>query len=90
MALADVARDELEEMLREEAEDVFYEDGRLEARAGGRAPGPTARSGSEEGPSEEEEEEEEKRLQQVARADGGHGVGVLEQADVLEVVPADC
>lgn len=29
MALTDVARDELDEMLREEAEDVFYEDGRL-------------------------------------------------------------
>lgn len=29
MALTDIAGDDLDEMLREEAEDVFYEDGRL-------------------------------------------------------------
>lgn len=29
MAVADSAREDLDEMLREEAEDVFYEDGRL-------------------------------------------------------------
>lgn len=29
MAVADIARDDVDEMLREEAEDVFYEDGRL-------------------------------------------------------------
>lgn len=29
MAGTDIARDDLDEMLREEAEDVFYEDGRL-------------------------------------------------------------
>lgn len=29
MAVTDIARDDLDEMLREEAEDVFYEDGRL-------------------------------------------------------------
>lgn len=35
MAGAGVVRDDLEEMLREEAEDVFYEDGRLRGRPGG-------------------------------------------------------
>lgn len=34
MALREMARDDLEEMLREEAEDVFYEDGRLDACVG--------------------------------------------------------
>lgn len=29
MAVPDIARDDLDEMLREEAEDVFYEDGRF-------------------------------------------------------------
>lgn len=29
MAVADIARDDVDEMLREEAEDVFYDDGRL-------------------------------------------------------------
>lgn len=29
MAVTDIAEDGLDEMLREEAEDVFYEDGRL-------------------------------------------------------------
>lgn len=29
MAVTDIARDDLDEMLREEAEDVFYEDGRF-------------------------------------------------------------
>lgn len=31
MALTDIAGGDLEEMLREEAEDVFYDDGRLQA-----------------------------------------------------------
>ncbi len=29
MAMTDIAEDDLDEMMREEAEDVFYEDGRL-------------------------------------------------------------
>lgn len=29
MAVTSIARDDLDEMLREEAEDVFYEDGRF-------------------------------------------------------------
>lgn len=29
MAMTDIAEDELDEMMREEAEDVFYEDGRV-------------------------------------------------------------
>ncbi|CAM9335139.1 unnamed protein product [Lampetra planeri] len=29
MAVTDIAEDDLDEMMREEAEDVFYEDGRL-------------------------------------------------------------
>lgn len=33
MAVTDIARDDLDEMLREEAEDVFYEDGRLRGQA---------------------------------------------------------
>lgn len=38
MALTDIASGELEEMLREEAEDVFYDDGRLQsAELGGGA-----------------------------------------------------
>lgn len=36
MALTDIAGGDLEEMLREEAEDVFYDDGRLQpAEQGG-------------------------------------------------------
>lgn len=29
MAVTDIAEDDLDEMMREEAEDVFYEDGRI-------------------------------------------------------------
>lgn len=34
MALTDITGDDLDEMLREEAEDVFYEDGRLASEEG--------------------------------------------------------
>lgn len=39
MAVAESAREDLDEMLREEAEDVFYEDGRLAGSVRGPAGG---------------------------------------------------
>lgn len=36
MAMTDIAEDDLDEMMREEAEDVFYEDGRLAEGSVGR------------------------------------------------------